>query len=159
MSARQDLTGQTFGDVKVLESAGTQGSQALYKCLCPKCKEPFFVTSSNLKHQMPKGCNQCRNSDLKKVTEDQEREILEKYKNGIFISDLTREYKMTRGTIYKVLGRQKQTANRKLTIGEQKLIYTLYLAGVKVGVLTRKYKRTYDAIYKVIKKQQEKDNV
>lgn len=152
MSKRIDLTGQTFGEIYVIEGAGRQGSQALFKCLCPKCDGHFFVTGCNLKNQVIKGCSNCRNSERKLFTLDQEKRIIEKYNKGILFSALCKEFKTNRSTIYGILRRHGVERTRKLTPEQRAFIFHLHKNGMSVSRISGIYDMTYDGIHKVIQK-------
>lgn len=53
----KDITGQTFGNVKVLEYAGRSfDRKALWKCKCLLCGKTFVCTGKNLRNGNTKSC-------------------------------------------------------------------------------------------------------
>ena len=59
MSKRIDITGETFGNVLVLEYFQTINTHAMYKCKCKLCNSPIIASYSNLKSGNTKSCASC----------------------------------------------------------------------------------------------------
>lgn len=59
MSKRIDITGETFGNILVLEYFETKNTHAIYKCKCKLCNAPMIVSYSNLKSGNTKSCASC----------------------------------------------------------------------------------------------------
>lgn len=56
MSKLIDLTGQTFGTLKVIERAPSQGHSTLWKCVCQNCGREKFAWASNLRRGKQSNC-------------------------------------------------------------------------------------------------------
>ena len=59
MSKRIDITGETFGNVLVLEYLQTINTHAMYKCKCKLCNSLMVASYSNLKSGNTKSCASC----------------------------------------------------------------------------------------------------
>jgi len=51
-----DITGQTFGNLQVIERAENRGERVYYKCKCLLCGKVYDVLSYNLRHGNTKSC-------------------------------------------------------------------------------------------------------
>lgn len=99
MSKRIDLTGKTFGLLKVIKFIGAKHTHAYYKCVCSRCGVETEVSASNLVSNNSKGCGSCN----KKITTiETENLIKEDMKNGMKNAELGRKYKLTRGVIRRI---------------------------------------------------------
>lgn len=53
----KDLTNQTFGNVKVIERAGSnKHNQSRWRCLCLLCGKEFYALAHNLKSGNTTSC-------------------------------------------------------------------------------------------------------
>lgn len=115
MSRRIDLTGKTFGQVKVIEYAGISNTHALWKCKCLKCNAFFTSVATNLRSGNTKGCNACRKKEIrdrKKLSAEQEKEIVYKHvKEGASMRDLAKEYSVTASAIFRAVHSQSGENN------------------------------------------------
>lgn len=60
-----DLTGMTFGDLKVVERAeNSPGGLTRWKCVCEKCGNERIVFASKLKKGTATMCNECRRKQM-----------------------------------------------------------------------------------------------
>lgn len=65
MPKRLDLSGQTFGCIRVLEPTGRRdGSNIVYKCLCTACGKECYISTRSLRYSKSKSCGCLRPSHL-----------------------------------------------------------------------------------------------
>lgn len=54
-----DHTGDSFGDLVVIERSENRGGKATWKCLCQLCETVLFITGDKLRTRKPKSCKSC----------------------------------------------------------------------------------------------------
>jgi len=156
MSKRLDLEGKTIGDIKVHRFSHAQKSQALWWAICPKCECGFLISSCNLMNQTPKGCQRCYISEMKKLSDSEENNIIVLYNHMIPIDQIAERYDIGRETVYDILKRHSVKANRKLTESERHMIFHYRRIGVPWSHLCELFDRQPDSLRKVIQRLKEK---
>jgi DNA-directed RNA polymerase subunit RPC12/RpoP len=113
MSARVDLTGKIYGDFECIEFLRHKNTHAVWRCKCTRCGDLTDQIASNLKAGFTIHCQTC-NSKRSKLTETDKINICYEYVIECKpINKIMERYKISRGTIYKVLKKAGIEANRK----------------------------------------------
>jgi Zn-finger nucleic acid-binding protein len=100
-----DLTGRVFNGVKVVKySESTSYGHSMWLCRCPKCKELFHVSRSNLLSGNTKGCSNCRN---RKLTNAEINKLVQLKNAGMTYTAIAKQYGLNRSTVTKYIKRVK----------------------------------------------------
>lgn len=109
MSKRIDIADQIFSDIYVLKFERNVNSHALYKCLCMLCNNTFESTYSNLTSGNTKSCQSCGQKSTNYI---QEYEIQDRLNKQEKISQITKDYNVNRGVIYRI--KKEINSNRSM---------------------------------------------
>ena len=79
MGGRIDLTGKMFGNIEVLESAGTASSgHAQWRCQCKNCGKIYVALGTNLKRKNTQSCGCLAPEQMKRIRFDTTKDLLGK---------------------------------------------------------------------------------
>lgn len=97
MSARIDITGKTYVNIKVIEYSHTKGTHAYWKAQCLLCDNIFTITYSNLQYGGTKACAGCTHIGLTREVRD---DIMKRLTDKEKITSIARHYGIGRRKIY-----------------------------------------------------------
>jgi hypothetical protein len=115
-----DISGKTFGEIKVLEKIEEHGKKSLYKCRC-SCGNEFTASYDNLIHHHTKTCGHLVQDVFKKGR----AQLREGYIDGTSVNALTRKLSSANKSGHKGVCWDKNAQRWVATIGFKKTKYHL----------------------------------
>lgn len=104
MSKRIDIRGAVYNSILPLRFIENKNTHAIWKCKCLKCHKGIYVSYTNIVSGNTKSCASC---GQRKLSIKESKEIYKKRLNNLSVIKLSKEYNVSRNTIYRVLKNKK----------------------------------------------------